>query len=45
MGYSIKDELFVLFYFIASKKQRRKKITRTKLEEKKFHGINKINSM
>lgn len=44
MGYS-KHELFVSFYFIASKKQRRKKITQTKLEEKKLHGINKIDSM
>lgn len=44
MGYS-KHELFVLFYFIASKKQRRKKITQNKFEEKKLHGINKINSM
>ena len=35
MGYS-KYELFVLFYFIASKKQRRKKITQTKLKEKKI---------
>ena len=35
MGYS-KHELFVLFYFIASKKQRRKKITQTKLKEKKI---------
>ena len=34
MGYS-KHEVFVLFYFSASKKQR-KKITQTKLEEKKI---------
>ena len=34
--------LFIyLFSFIASETQRRKKITRNRLEEKKLHGINK----